>query len=74
MKNSWIENPNNGNMLLCLFYTFKFLFLVVFQSFVFGQILTDFGSFGQFWVEFTALTMAESMLQSKTEIFRTCNS
>jgi hypothetical protein len=21
MKNSWMENPNGGNMLYCLFYT-----------------------------------------------------
>jgi hypothetical protein len=28
---------------------------VVFQSFVFGQILADFGSFGQFWADFAAL-------------------
>jgi hypothetical protein len=34
---------------------------VEFQSFVFGQILADFGSFGQFWAEFTALTVAESL-------------
>jgi succinate-acetate transporter protein len=30
---------------------------------VFGQILADFGSFGQFWAEFVALTMADSMPQ-----------
>jgi hypothetical protein len=34
---------------------------VVFQSFVFKQTLADFGSFGQFWAEFAALTVADSM-------------
>jgi hypothetical protein len=35
--------------------------LVEFQSFVFGQILANFGSFGQIWAEFAAFTVAESM-------------
>jgi succinate-acetate transporter protein len=35
--------------------------LVEFQSFVFGQILANFGSFGQFWAEFAALAVADSM-------------
>jgi succinate-acetate transporter protein len=34
---------------------------VEFQSFVFGQILADFGSFGQFWADFAALAVADSM-------------
>jgi hypothetical protein len=34
---------------------------VEFQSFVFRQILADFGSFEQFWAEFAALTVADSM-------------
>jgi succinate-acetate transporter protein len=36
---------------------------VVFQSFVFGQILANFGSFGQFWVDFVALAVADSMAE-----------
>jgi succinate-acetate transporter protein len=36
---------------------------VEFQSFIFGQILANFGSFGQFWVDFAALTVADSMPQ-----------
>jgi hypothetical protein len=32
-----------------------------FQSFIFGQILADFGSFGQFWADFAALTVTDSM-------------
>jgi hypothetical protein len=32
----------------------KSQFLVVFQSFLLGQILASFGSFGQFWTEFAA--------------------
>jgi hypothetical protein len=35
--------------------------LAEFQSFIFGQILADFGSFGQFWADFPAFTVAESM-------------
>jgi hypothetical protein len=34
---------------------------VEFQSFIFGQILANLGSFGQFWAEFAAFTVAESM-------------
>jgi hypothetical protein len=36
---------------------------VEFQSFIFGQILANFGSFGQFWADFAALTVADSMPQ-----------
>jgi hypothetical protein len=31
------------------------------QSFVFGQILANFGGFGQFWADFAALAVADSM-------------
>jgi succinate-acetate transporter protein len=34
---------------------------VAFQSFVFGQILANFGSFGQFWAEFAELVVADRM-------------
>jgi hypothetical protein len=34
---------------------------VEFQSFVFGQILANLGSFGQFWADFAALAVADSM-------------
>jgi hypothetical protein len=39
---------------------------VEFQSFIFSQILADFGSlgsFGQFWAEIAALIVAESLLE-----------
>jgi hypothetical protein len=36
----------------------KFLKLIIF-----GQILAKFGSFGQFWADSTALTVADSMPQ-----------
>jgi hypothetical protein len=36
---------------------------VKFQSFIFGQILANLGSFGQFWADFAALTVADSMPQ-----------
>jgi hypothetical protein len=34
---------------------------VVFQSFGFGQILANFGSFAQFWAEFAALAVVDNM-------------
>jgi hypothetical protein len=34
---------------------------VAFQSFAFGQILANFGCFGQFWAEFAAMAVADSM-------------
>jgi hypothetical protein len=39
----------------------KSRFLAEFQSFIFGQILANLGSFGQFWADFPAFTVAESM-------------
>jgi hypothetical protein len=48
------------------FYFWKILksrFLALFQSFTSGRILANFGSFGQFWADFPALTMADSMPQ-----------
>jgi succinate-acetate transporter protein len=44
---------------------------VEFQSFIFGQILANFGSFGQFWAEFAAFIVAESMPELGAEIFKT---
>jgi hypothetical protein len=41
--------------------TLKSRFLVVFQSFIFGQILAVLGSFGQIWADFPAFIVAESM-------------
>jgi hypothetical protein len=48
------------------FYFSKLLksqFLAEFQSFIFGQILANLGSFGQFWADFATLTVADSMPQ-----------
>jgi hypothetical protein len=36
---------------------------VEFQSFVFGQILANLGNFGQFWADFAALAVTNSMLK-----------
>jgi hypothetical protein len=71
MKNSWIENPNietcsSAPSTRRNFYFWKILksrFLAEFQSFILGQILANFGSFGQFWADFAALTVAISMPQ-----------
>jgi hypothetical protein len=68
MKNSWIENPNGENMLEWLLYTYKFLFLKNTKILIFGGISkfhlwADFGKFGQFWADFAALTVADSMPQ-----------
>jgi hypothetical protein len=54
MKNSWIENPNGENILYCLFYTYKFLFLKNIKISIFGGISkfhlwADFGRFWQIW-------------------------
>jgi hypothetical protein len=38
---------------------------VEFQSFVFRHILADFGSFGQFWAEFAALIVVESLPEAR---------
>jgi hypothetical protein len=66
MKNSWIENPNGGNMLQCLLYTYKFFFLKNTQISIFGgiskfRLWADFGRFWQFWAGFVALVVANSM-------------
>jgi hypothetical protein len=52
MKHSWTENPNGGNMLQCLLYTQKFLFLKNTKISIFGgiskfRLYADLGSFGQ---------------------------
>jgi hypothetical protein len=67
-ENSWIENPNGENMLKCLLYTYKLLFLKNTKISIFGGISkfhlwADFGKFGQFWADFAALTVADSMPQ-----------
>jgi hypothetical protein len=59
-----METCSSPSSISRTFYFWKILksrFLVEFQSFIFGQILANFGSFGQFWAEFAAFTMAESM-------------
>jgi hypothetical protein len=35
--------------------------LAEFQSFIFGKILANLGSFGQIWADFPAFTVSESM-------------
>jgi hypothetical protein len=48
------------------FYLKKILksrFLVKFQSFIFGHLWANLGSFGQFWADFAALTGADNMPQ-----------
>jgi hypothetical protein len=52
----------------------KSQFLVEFQSFVFGQILADFGNFGQFWAEFAAFTLAESLPEVRLKSLKRSNS
>jgi hypothetical protein len=51
----------------------KSRFLVEFQSFVFGQILANFGSFGQFWAEFAAMAVADSMPELWLKSFKPHN-
>jgi hypothetical protein len=45
----------------CFRKTLKSQFLVEFQSFIFGQILANFSSFGPIWADFSALVVADSM-------------
>jgi hypothetical protein len=81
MKNSWIDIPNNGNLIYCLLYMYKFLCLKnnkisifgVFQSFVFSQILAVLGNFGQIWAKFVALTVAESMPKDHLKVSKPHN-
>jgi hypothetical protein len=47
---------------------------VVFQNFIFGQILAVSGSFGQFWVEFATLTVAESLPKARLKSLKPYNS
>jgi hypothetical protein len=68
MKNSWIENPNDKNMLYCLLYMYKFLLLKNTKIPISGGISkfhlrADFGKFRQFWPDFAAVTVAASMPQ-----------
>jgi hypothetical protein len=64
LKIQMVETCSSASSTCRNFYfwkTWKSRFLVVFQSFVFRQILAVLGSFGQFWAYFVAFTMAESM-------------
>jgi hypothetical protein len=47
---------------------------VVFQSFIFGQILANFGNFGQFLVHFALLEVAESMPEIRLKSLKSHNS
>jgi hypothetical protein len=70
-------------MLWCIFYIEEFFYgkkIIITNSrglskflklIVFGQILTKFGSFGQFWADSTAMVVAKSMaLIEKKKIIR----
>jgi hypothetical protein len=73
MKNSWIENPNGGNMLYYLLYMHKFLFLRNTKIVIFGGSskfhLLD--NLGQFWVDFASFAVAESMPEARLKFFKT---
>jgi hypothetical protein len=49
----------------------KSWFLVIFQSFIYGQIL---GRFGQFWVEIASLTVGESLPKARLKSSKPHNS
>jgi hypothetical protein len=64
LKIQTVETCSSSSSISRNFYFKKILksqFLVEFQSFVFWQFRADFGSFGQFWAEIAALTVAESL-------------
>jgi hypothetical protein len=46
---------------LFIWKTLKSQFLVQFRSFIFGQILANYGSFGQIWAEFAPFIVAKNM-------------
>jgi hypothetical protein len=57
----------------------KFLFLKSTKISIFGgiskfRLWADFGSFGQFWAEFAALTAAESMPEERLKSLKRSNS
>jgi hypothetical protein len=64
LKFQIVETCSSASSIRRNFYFWKTLkswFSVVFQSFNFGQILANFGSFGQIWADFQAFIVAESM-------------
>jgi hypothetical protein len=64
LKLQMVETCSSASSTRRNFYFWKTLksqFLVVFQSFVFAPILAIFGSFGQFWVNYPAFIVVESM-------------
>jgi hypothetical protein len=66
-------------MLYCLLYTFKFIFLKKNKISIFGGISkfhlwANFGSFGQLWAEFAALTVVESMPKARLKSSKPHNS
>jgi hypothetical protein len=64
LKIQTVETCSSASSIHRNFYFWKTLksrFLVEFQSFIFRQFLADFGSFGQFWAEIAAFTVAESL-------------
>jgi hypothetical protein len=66
LKIRTVETCSSASSTRNFFYFWKILksrFLVEFQSFIFGQILANLGSFGQFWADFAALIVADSMPQ-----------
>jgi hypothetical protein len=57
MRNSWIENPNDRNMLYYPFYMWNLFFLENTEISIFGGISkfhlwANFGKFWQFWGSF----------------------
>jgi hypothetical protein len=59
---------------LFIWKTLKSQFLVQFRSFIFGQILANFGSFGQFWVDLGRICSIHSgweHARTWAEIFKT---
>jgi hypothetical protein len=61
LKIRMVKTCSSASSTLTNFYywkVLKFWFLVEFQSFSFGQILANLGSFGQFWANSAALTVA----------------
>jgi hypothetical protein len=77
LKIQTMETCSSASSIHRNFYFWKILksrFLVEFQSFVFRHFWADFGGFGQFWAEFAALTVAESLPKAGQKSLKPHNS
>jgi hypothetical protein len=78
MYNYLITNTYLHNLYANILYTYKFLFLKNTKISIFGGISkfhlwANFGKFWQFWANFAALTVADSMPQLRLKSLKPHN-